>query len=58
MSQEWMTVNSKTKRIWKEAVVEYFMIISRCFLRLKKLPGNLLQEPSAGSSSEPTSPEN
>ena len=31
-----MIVNSKIGIIWKEAVLEYFVIISRGVLRLKK----------------------
>jgi len=31
-----MIGNSKIRIIWKEAVLEYFMIISRDLLRLKK----------------------
>jgi hypothetical protein len=30
-----MIVNSRMRRIWMEAVLEYFMIISRVLLRLK-----------------------
>lgn len=39
VSQGWMIVNRKIRIIWKEAVeavLEYFMIISRFLLRLKK----------------------
>jgi hypothetical protein len=31
-----MVVNSKIRIIWKEAVLEYFVIISRDLLRLKR----------------------
>jgi hypothetical protein len=38
MSQDRTIVNSKMRIIWKKALLEYFMIIFRLFLRLKKTP--------------------
>jgi hypothetical protein len=38
-----MTVNSKIRIVWKETVLEYFMIISRVLLMLEKLSRNKLQ---------------